>query len=322
MCGIIAIVRRRSTRPIPDVDALSTSLTAALAAVPTGTEGDLAARLLDVGERLAAVDRELRGEAGLVAMVGDQAFVAATATVVGQIDERIGVIEAELEARGDTVPDLEAVNGALVALKDAAWSLERDRLRAAAEVVALAGPAVDGGTGTGGAVEPTRSALASLFSIQQALSNLDRLEVRGRDSAGLHVLVRGHGLDLGSGELADLLVDRTDDPLFIDRAVRVVDGHLGFVYKAAAEIGELGDNTASMREAIAVDRLLHRALAGADAEATVLAHTRWASVGIISQPNAHPVNSEELGDRAGPYVTAALNGDVDNFADLIAADSL
>ncbi|MEM9564927.1 MAG: SIS domain-containing protein, partial [Actinomycetota bacterium] len=46
------------------------------------------------------------------------------------------------------------------------------------------------------------------------------------------------------------------------------------------------------------------------------------SVGIISQPNAHPVNSEELGDRAGPYVTAALNGDVDNFADLIAADSL
>ena len=115
-----------------------------------------------------------------------------------------------------------------------------------------------------------------------------------------------------------------DDPLFVDRSVRVVDGHLGFVYKAAAEIGELGDNTAAMREAIAADELLHRSLMADGAEATVLAHTRWASVGIISEPNAHPVNSEEIGGTGatGPYVTAALNGDVDNFADLIASDNL
>ncbi|MHC4812916.1 MAG: SIS domain-containing protein, partial [Planctomycetota bacterium] len=60
------------------------------------------------------------------------------------------------------------------------------------------------------------------------------------------------------------------------------------------------------------------ALAADTAAATVLCHTRWASVGIISQPNAHPVNQEEQegSGQNGPYVTAVLNGDVDNFAEL------
>ncbi len=69
------------------------------------------------------------------------------------------------------------------------------------------------------------------------------------------------------------------------------------------------------------------ALASDDAVAVVLGHTRWASVGIISQPNAHPVDSSELGagdggSTQGPYVVASLNGDVDNFADLKALDGL
>ena len=104
--------------------------------------------------------------------------------------------------------------------------------------------------------------------------------------------------------------------------MRTADGHLSFVYKAAAEIGELGDNTRSLRAAIAGDDLLRLALAGDTASAVVLGHTRWASVGIISQPNAHPLDSHELERTDGPYVTAVLNGDVDNFADLKAADGL
>ncbi|HWW54131.1 MAG TPA: SIS domain-containing protein, partial [Acidimicrobiales bacterium] len=78
---------------------------------------------------------------------------------------------------------------------------------------------------------------------------------------------------------------------------------------------------AALRAAIRGDGLLQRALQSPDVAATVLGHTRWASVGIISQPNAHPLNSDEL-DAGEPYVTAALNGDVDNYADLRAAAGL
>jgi glucosamine--fructose-6-phosphate aminotransferase (isomerizing) len=100
------------------------------------------------------------------------------------------------------------------------------------------------------------------------------------------------------------------------------EGHLSFAYKAAAEIGELGDNTRVLRAAIRNDALLARTLLADTAEVTVLGHTRWASIGIISQPNAHPMNSDEQGTAPGPYCTAALNGDVDNFADLKVSDGL
>ena len=67
--------------------------------------------------------------------------------------------------------------------------------------------------------------------------------------------------------------------------MRVADGNLAFVYKTAAEIGELGDNTARLRAQIRADDLLaHRAAVRVGAQAAVLSHTRWASVGIISEP--------------------------------------
>src|SRR4029079_7642999 len=41
-----------------------------------------------------------------------------------------------------------------------------------------------------------------------------------------------------------------------------------------------------------------------------------ASVGIISEANAHPLNQEERARRDGPYAIAVLNGDVDNHVEL------
>src|SRR5690606_17100215 len=153
--------------------------------------------------------------------------------------EAVAAIEERLDA-GDGAPsdpaELETVNAAVVRLKDAVWAVKEDRVRTGREVAGLAGL-----SGHEPGWEPGWAAIEAYTSIQQALSAIDRLEVRGRDSAGLHVLVRDHGLDLESPAVAGLMANRAGDPLFRSGSVRVVDGCLAFVYKAAAEIGELGD---------------------------------------------------------------------------------
>ena len=311
MCGIVGVVRRRATRAVPHAAGLVEELDLAVAAFER--DADLAERLLEVARAVERIDIALRGVPGVRALLGEPQAALLIADRVEHLTDRLDALEAELDAGlGATLAaaDLEAVNAALVQARDAVWAVGRDRLRTAREVGALAG------------ADPSIAALEGFHSVQIALSALDRLEVRGRDSAGLHLLIRGHGLELAEPAIRRLVDARATDPLFGSGSVRASGDELAFVYKAAAEIGELGDNTAVLRAAIRDDQLLHLALSGDDAEVMVLGHTRWASVGIISEANAHPLNHEELGGDERPYVVAALNGDVDNYADLKALEQL
>jgi len=313
MCGIISVVRGPGARTTPAADAIVAPLHRAVEVLGQG--GSLVDTCNRAASEIEGVDALLRTTDGVGGLIHQRRLLAEVEGVAGDLGEAVAAIEAQLDAEGadgpsrliDDPASLERTNAAVIRVKDAVWSIARDRLGTAWAVADLAGS------------EPGWSALEGYTSIQQALAAIDRLEVRGRDSAGLYVLVRDHDLDLASPAVTRLLSDRTADPLFRTGTVRTPNGHLAFVYKAAAEIGELGDNTRVLRDAVRSDDLLRLALAGDRAIATVLGHTRWASVGIISQANAHPVDSLEAGRDDGPFVVAALNGDVDNFADLKAA---
>jgi glutamine---fructose-6-phosphate transaminase (isomerizing) len=314
MCGIVAVLSRPSCARAPEPSEILAKLEGVAAQM--GSDGPVDGRVVLEGSAavvLAAVDARLRGPSGLrcLLMPGVADKLEALA---GLITSRVKDFEACLEhdLRGMPAGRLEEVNVGLTRLLDCLWSIGRDRVAMARAVADLL---------EGRPAEEVAN-LDGWWAIQVALASLDRLEVRGRDSAGLHVLVAGHGLEPAREELDRVLSERGGDTLYRNGSVRAVDGCLSFVYKAAAEIGELGDNVRVLRRAIRADGFLARAIENPGCRVTVLGHTRWASVGIISEPNAHPVNSEEMDGPAGPFVVTALNGDVDNHLDLRRAEGL
>ena len=135
------------------------------------------------------------------------------------------------------------------------------------------------------------------------MSALDRLEVRGRDSAGLHVLVTGHGLDLSDPTIARLVAERSTDPLFTSGSVRSPTATLASSTRPRPRsVSSATTRRASARRS-ATTNSCGSPSSAETAKAVVLAHTRWASVGIISEANAHPLNQEELRRLAAPITS-------------------
>ncbi|MEY3925888.1 MAG: hypothetical protein RIQ63_1239, partial [Actinomycetota bacterium] len=140
--------------------------------------------------------------------VADAARVALDEYEV-KLDAALAAREAELEAASSlSVAEVERRSLDLARLKDANWAIRNDRLRNAVAVFDLAGT---------GATDSARNAY---FSIQQAFAALDRMEVRGRDSAGVHVMVWGHGLEATDSRVAPLLVGRQDDVVHVTLGAR------------------------------------------------------------------------------------------------------
>src|SRR5262252_3836442 len=185
MCGIVAVLRRSSGRMPPDGAHLLDELERAVAALGDGRTAD-AAVLARAAAHVTEVDALLKGAPGVQALLADRGLAVGVEHHVEQLQAATDRVEAALDttAADLSTVELEDVNAALVRLKDAVWAVGHDRLRTARAVAELCGS------------DLSQSAVEAFTSVQIALSALDRLEVRGRDSAGLHVFVHHHALDL------------------------------------------------------------------------------------------------------------------------------
>ena len=298
MCGIIAVLRRPSSREIPEL----VELLGLLESVSNSLSLEDLNMLKNHVESLDFVNSQLKGLPGFLALFNNENLVPAIETSLDQLFDFFQNPEKQLSLSSD---DVEVLNVLSSRIRDLVWSIKNDRIGSYKRVIDL----------TSKKFIPSHQGFSALLSTQQALSGLDRLEVRGRDSAGLQILVWDHDLDD-----IEIPEDRLNDLLFRSGSVRKSsNGSLLFVYKTASEIGDLGDNTNSLRESIVSDHLLAKALSGESVKANVVGHTRWASVGLISESNAHPVESIDTDEGV---VTTVQNGDVDNFADLIASFEL
>jgi len=174
-------------------------------------------------------------------------------------------------------------------------------------------------------------AFTHLKYINTLFNNLDRLEVRGRDSAGISVITIIENKDylefekeLTKRSLLDEFLDRQKEKILGNRCITV--NRLGntvsitFTYKIAVQIGHLGDNVKFLRKQIHDDRIFQLFITFPLIYQTIVAHTRWASVGEISESNCHPVDNitisngkiHESSDNTG-VIHTCLNGDIDNY---------
>ncbi len=308
MCGIVGVVQGEETWESVDLRLVSKALDEAHGLMPTSIDDPtLAAGLLKCAGRVQEAEGLLRGVRGILSLATQPNTIPGFEVLLDDIWNRTKAFEASFDAgEGSAVAEeIEAINAAIVRVNDAVWKVRRDILRIATVALDLAGR------------DASPHSVALFGQVEIALRAIDRLEVRGRDSAGIAVVVRGHSLDLSAPSVRASLDERTGDPLLRSGSVRESNGNLCFVYKVAAEVGELGDNTRAIREQLRDDALLHLALGSAGARILVAGHTRWASVGMISEPNAHPVSGDEP-----PFLFAVLNGDIDNHVDITSAEDL
>ncbi|MCF8045412.1 MAG: SIS domain-containing protein [Desulfarculaceae bacterium] len=217
------------------------------------------------------------------------------------------------------------VSDRLELLKDTCWCIEKEILQNIEKIRCLAIRYTDGSN---------REAVKTFKNINSVLNSMDRLEVRGRDSAGLSILLTFEEerfehvkSELSRQGLAEPLKDRSNREVLCNNDITVhrhcpENGRpivtLAFVYKFAAEIGSLGDNVEFIRTQIKNDQLF-QVISGFIADtSTVSSHTRWASVGDITESNCHPVDNEPSDRRIekSGIIHVSLNGDIDNYLEL------
>jgi len=330
-CGIAGIVAlKRPASPaqglsIPGITALAERVDGRGFDACNSTDGRLAEDYLGGAEGIEALWQSalgLKRPEAFSAIFADGALQSGIAGLVAVLTERA---EAEGRRFGEHVGRLSAADADRMSqqverLRDIAWCLRAEVLGNLAKVRELA-------AGSGDAVS-TQSLLV-FRNLNAVLNSIDRMEVRGRDSAGISLLFTLLPADYErfiaalekDGRQAEFTRRGETEPL-LNRSVSVHRGAgsvaVAFTYKVAVEIGRLGDNIRFLRREIASDPILHT-MAGFPAEFhTVNAHTRWASVGAITEANCHPVDNRGINGAAGEVgiIHTCLNGDIDNFHEL------
>jgi len=240
------------------------------------------------------------------------------------------VIDTEAKLLSDNMGRLETrqvdtISHRIENLKDIAWCITSevvDNINKVKNLLSLSGNS------------PTFSSVNIFKNINAVLNSIDRLEVRGRDSAGISLMFimekaqfEKFEKTIENANLLDRFKERSAQDVLANMGIGVNEtkdesekelSAITLTYKIAAEIGKLGDNISFLRKQIKNDPVLQIMADFPHRFHTVSSHTRWASVGAITEANCHPVDNDIPGDRTERtgIIHVCLNGDIDNYLEL------
>jgi glutamine---fructose-6-phosphate transaminase (isomerizing) len=331
-CGICAFVAFKGSEPesgpvdIKEQVALLASVMSASDTRDLGSDPDRFPGGDDLLDRLWDSARALKQESVFQELFFNPDQVQALSDMEKTIFQIISTRQDRFKKQkpGLSPRAVETISLQMEKLKDIHWCLKQEIVDNIAAITALNKGFFKNGHPQG---------MVIFKRINAVLNSIDRLEVRGRDSAGISVIFtlekpvfenfRGH---LAAAGLTDLLKQRSNHLVLSNNSINInemLSGEtkqvsISFVYKFAAEIGALGDNCTFIRSQIKNDLIL-QALAGFDCISnSVSAHTRWASVGDITEANCHPVDNTPTDhniEKTG-IIHVCLNGDIDNYLEL------
>ncbi len=224
-------------------------------------------------------------------------------------------------SEGMETAELERWNNVLVQARDLTWAVRDDVLAFLPRMERLTADR-----------EVTPERLFQAWKLVVALENIGRMEVRGRDSCGISIRLTVSSaqyndfLALWEGEERIAWEQRQQPRDFVNMASRVFPigdkVEILFSYKVAQEVGALGDNVRALYESVTGDVFFWELVNFPGSSSVIYAHSRWASNGIISEPNCHPVDEVTFDENARPgnfsghFTTACVNGDVDNYQEI------
>ena len=131
----------------------------------------------------------------------------------------------------------------------------------------------------------------------------NRLELRGRDSLGISIVI-------SSSESMNLdkepIENKDESYYFFKENEKEIHA---FTFKTCNSIGGLGDNADEIKKLFLDSKYINTLIKNTKVfSATIMAHTRWASVGAVKIENAHPTfltnNSKEINNQ----ILSLLNG--------------
>lgn len=286
------------------------------------SENYLAGKSAVYGFRDAA--RELNRDEAFVALYFDMDNQQTLASLCQSLESLIATEKKALEEHsGKLEPaDVDILTERIECLLDTHWCLHNEISSNITKIRDLIHP-VHGNA--------SENSIRIFKKINSVLNAIDRLEVRGRDSAGISLLFtltkkefEAFRSKLIKESLYGQLKKRTNQDVLLNNSITIHDTtgpdqeklvSIAFAFKIAAEIGSLGDNVHFLRHQINNDTMLQVLANFPYTNHSVSAHTRWASVGAITEANCHPVDNESAGCRINKsgIIHVCLNGDIDNY---------